>query len=149
MQSKFIREIKIHKINLIVLLGSLIILFYIFYVIVPYADNKGFFNENEIPNKIEAFKYSIICFPILIGYLVFVIFYFRKIIFLASLNYPLILINFYIGAFLSLLIMGGAILWLMVFSLFFALAALLLLFVNGIYRDYKYINNRKYKTADT
>lgn len=143
MQSRFIREIKINKINLIVLLVSLIFLVYIFYVIVPYAENKGFFNENEIPKKTEAITYSIICFPILIGYVVFVIFYFRKITFLASLNYPLIVINFYIGAFLLLLKMGGAILWLMVFTWIFALAVLLLCFINGIYRDYKYIKNRK------
>ncbi|MDQ0090327.1 membrane-associated HD superfamily phosphohydrolase [Paenibacillus anaericanus] len=142
MQSRLKREIKIHKINLIALLISMIVLLYIFYVIVPYADNKDFFNENEIPNKTEAFKYTIICVPILIGYVVFVLFYIRKITFLVSLNYPLIVINLYMGAFLSLLIMGGAILWLMVFTSIFALGALLLLFINGIYKDYKYIKNR-------
>ena len=60
-----------------------------------------------------------------------------------SLNYPIIFVNLYIGLFLGLLVTGGAILWLMVFAFIFALVALFILFVYGLYKDYKYI--KKYR----
>ncbi len=121
----------------------MLVLLYVTYTIVPYADNNGFFNENEIPRNKEVFKYAILCYPLLISYIVFVIQFFRKITFLMSLNYPIIFVNLYIGLFLGLLVMGGAILWLMVFAFIFALVALFILFVYGLYKDYKCI--KKYR----
>lgn len=137
------RILHIHKFNIIVLLVSMLVLLYVTYTVVPYADNNGFFNENEIPRNKEVFLYVILYFPILISYIVFVIQIFRKITFLMSLNYPIIFVNLYIGLFLGLLVMGGAILWLMVFASIFALVALFILFVYGLYKDYKYI--KKYR----
>lgn len=137
------RILHIHKFNIIVLLVSMLVLLYVTYTVVPYADNNGFFNENEIPRNKEVFKYAILCYPLLISYIVFVIEFFRKITFLMSLNYPIIFVNLYIGLFLGLLVMGGAILWLMVFASIFALVALFILFVYGLYKDYKYI--KKYR----
>ena len=137
------RILHVHKFNIIVLLVSMLVLLYVTYTIVPYADNNGFFNENEIPRNKEVFKYAILCYPLLISYIVFVIQFFRKITFLMSLNYPIIFVNLYIGLFLGLLVTGGAILWLMVFAFIFALVALFILFVYGLYKDYKCI--KKYR----
>ncbi len=100
------RILHIHKFNIIVLLVSMLVLLYVTYTVVPYADNNGFFNENEIPRNKEVFLYVILYFPILISYIVFVIQIFRKITFLMSLNYPIIFVNLYIGLFLGLLVMG-------------------------------------------
>lgn len=137
------RILHVHKFNIIVLLVSMFVLLYVTYTIVPYADNNGFFNENEIPRNKEVFKYAILCYPLLISYIVFVIQFFRKITFLMSLNYPIIFVNLYIGLFLGLLVMGGATLWQMVFTLIFALVALLIIFVYGVLKDYKYIKKCK------
>lgn len=64
------RILHVHKFNIIVLLVSMLVLLYVTYIIVPYADNNGFFNENEIPRNKEVFLYVILCFPILISYIV-------------------------------------------------------------------------------
>ena len=101
----------------------------------PYADKKGFFNENETPNHEEVIKYILLCIPILIGYILFATIYIRKTTFLRSFNYPLFIVNIYFGFWFSMLAEGGAILWLMIPTLIFLIIALPVSFYKGIKKD--------------
>lgn len=127
-----------HKLNFLVLCVSLFVGLYLFFFIVPYANKKGFFNENETPTNEEAIKYSLLCIPILIGYILFVAIFVRKTTFLRSFNYPLILVNIYFGFWFSLLAEGGAILWLMIPTLIFLIIALPISLYKGIKKDSEY-----------
>lgn len=124
-KSILMTKIKTHKFNILIMLLSLAVLFYFLYVVVPFADRRGFFSEHDTPSRPEVIKYILLCFPIISVYLWFIIHHFHKITFLFSLNYPLILINMFLGVFLLLLVMGGAILWLAVFTFIFALVGML------------------------
>ncbi|MFF2484259.1 hypothetical protein [Paenibacillus sp. NPDC058071] len=139
--------LKSNKLNIIALLVSLLVSVYLFYVVVPYAENHGFLSENEIPEGNEAFGYFFICYPIIISYTVLILIFIRKLTFLLCLNYPIVFVNLYTGLFLCLIILGGAILWLAVLSFAFAVLALIILFLYGLFKDYRYIKkiNRNQK----
>ncbi|KRE44277.1 hypothetical protein ASG85_33085 [Paenibacillus sp. Soil724D2] len=116
----------------------MIVALYLIFFIVPYADKNGFFNENNVPNYEEVKKYIFLCIPVVIGYILFSSIYIRKTSFLKSLIYPLFIANIYLGFWLSLLAMGGAILWLMIPTIIFPIIALPISFHKGRMKDIQY-----------
>ena len=119
----------------------MIVTTYLIIFVIPYADIHNFFNENEIPNHKEIIKYSLLCFPVVIGYFLFGIIYIRRTTFLMCLNYPLFIINIYIGFWLCLLVEGGAILWVAIPSLIIPIIVLPISFYKGLLKDIQF----KYK----
>ncbi|WP_152619542.1 hypothetical protein [Cohnella kolymensis] len=110
------------------------------FVLAPFAEKKGFLNENELPQQEEVIKYILLCLPVVISYIVLASIYIRKITFLRSLNYPFYIANIYIGLCLSIIVMGGAILWVMIPTIIIPLLALPVSFFTGLIKDIKYLN---------
>ena len=130
------------------LISSLVVFLYLIFVIAPYANKNGFFNENGIPNQVDITKYKIMLYPVIIGYTILASIYVNKISFFKSLSVPLYLSNIYVGFCLCLIEAGGALLWIMVPTIIFPIIAIPVSFINGFIKDYKYIkkvrkNNNK------
>lgn len=126
---------------------SLLILLYLCFYLVPYADHNGFFNENETPDNNKVSTYVMLSAPIVIGYVVYTLIYCKKIKIIKSLNYPLIVTNVYLGSVLCLLSFGGAILWVVMPTLLFPLAALPTSFIFGLIKDIQYIKKNRNKSS--
>lgn len=132
-----------HKLNIIVLLASMIIAGYLFFIIVPYAEMHGFLNENEQPRHEEAIKYKLLLYPFMISYSILASIYIHKITFFRTISYPLYIANIYFGLCLFMIEGGGAALWLILPTLIFPIIALPISFLNGVMDDYKYIKNSR------
>ena len=130
---------KIIKKNDVSLLAvSVVFLIYIFNIVVPFANTYGFFSEGFPPQEDKVFLYFLMTTPVLLSYIAYVFFTYKKVNFLKCLIYPVILLDFYIGLFISLMVLGGAVLWLAVFLLPIFFVILLVSLVIGIIRDIKY-----------
>lgn len=133
-------RIQKHKLSFIVLLISISVAVYLFAFILPYADRKGFFSENDVPNKIEATKYLFLCLTMLVGYSVVLSKYLQRITCIRFLNYPLAIFNVYSGFWLTLIYKGGTILWFMMPTIILLVIALPYGFYKGLLKD---IQSRK------
>lgn len=132
-----------HKVNLIPLGVSMLILLYFILFLVPYARSHGFLNGNLTPDDNEGFIYGLLSFPVMLLYLIYIILAERKITFLRSIFYPLIIINLYFGIFLCLIRSGGTVLWLMVFTIMIPIVLVPLLFILGLVWDIRYCRQNK------
>jgi hypothetical protein len=134
------------KENLLFLIISIIILMYLIFFLVPYAEDHGFFNESLIAEGREKLIYSLLSIPILILYSIYAIISFKKITFLKSIIYPLLIIVGYLGLFMCLVREGGAVLWLMVLTIIIPIVLIPLSIVIGIRKDIDYFRRNKDKT---
>lgn len=132
-----------HKVNLIPLGVSVLILLYFVLFLVPYAKSHGFLNENLTPDDNERFVYGLLSIPTMVLYAIYIILAERKVTFPRSIVYPLIIINLYLGAFLCLIRAGGAVLWLMVFTIMIPIVLVPLLFILGLVWDIRYYRRNK------
>lgn len=133
------------KVSLLPLGISILLLLYFILFLVPYAEVHGFLHENLIPDDKEKFIYSLLSIPIMLIYLIYIILPKRKVIFLKSILYPLIIINVYLGIFLCLICAGGAALWLMVFTILIPIVLVPLFFIFGLISDVRYYRRNKFK----
>lgn len=131
------------KVSLLPLGISILFLLYFILFLVPYAEAHGFLHENLIPDDKEKFIYSLLSIPIMLIYLIYIILPKRKVIFLKSILYPLIIINVYFGFFLCLICAGGAALWLMVFTILIPIVLVPLFFIFGLISDVRYYRRNK------
>lgn len=81
--------------------------------------------------------------PIFIGHVWFIIVNFKKILFLKSLNYPVIILNLFFGFFAFLMALGGAVLWLMVISIPILFIGLPIGLIMGVIKDINYLKINK------
>jgi hypothetical protein len=120
------------------LIPSIVIIIYIFYVVVPFGDRYDFFNEGIGPQEDKVLSYFFMTVPILTGYLIFLIKNMKKVTFLRCINYPLIIFNLYFLSFICFsVVTGGAIFWLMIFTFFIPLILIPFSFVAGLIKDLK------------
>lgn len=107
--------------NLKVLLFSCLIALYFITFAVPFVDNHGFFIKNYPPQSNLIMPYFLLTVPLFIIYIWFLFVNFRKIAFLKSLNYSIMIVNIFFGIFICLLIFGGGVLWIETMSFPFLL----------------------------
>ncbi|MNN01766.1 hypothetical protein D3C81_1143940 [compost metagenome] len=131
------------KENLLVFVISMCILLYLIFFLIPYADDHGFFNENLVPEGREKLLYSLLSIPFLILYGIYVLVSIKKITFLKSIIYPMLIINGYFGLFMCLFRYGGAAVWLMVFTIIIPIVLIPISLVIGIIKDKDYIRRNK------
>lgn len=122
---------------------SLTIFLYLLFFLIPYADKHGFFNENSFPQQEKKLLYFFLSTPIIIGYIVYAFMSIKKIIYLKSLNYPLLVFNVYFGSAICLLALGGAILWLMLLTFFIPVVFLPVSLIIGVVKDIKYFGKNR------
>jgi hypothetical protein len=122
---------------------SAIVIVYLWFFLLPYADKHGFFNENDSPDLRQMHIYLWLSAPIVISYILFVLVSLNKIKFLLSLNYPLLIFNIYAGIILVIISIGGAILWFVMPSVLIFILILPISLVYGLVRDIKYIRNNR------
>lgn len=134
-----------HKMNLLPLAISILLLLYFALFLIPYADAHQFLHENLIPNDDERFIYGLLSIPVMVLYVIYIVVFIRKVTFLRSITYPLIIVNVYFGIFLCLIREGGAILWLMVLTIIIPIALVLLCFIAGLVSDTRYCRRNKLK----
>lgn len=134
-----------HKVSLIPLGISILLLLYFILFLVPYAEAHGFLHENLIPDDNEKFAYGLLSIPVMLLYLIYIILSERKVTFLKSILYPLIIVNVYFGIFLCLIRAGGTVLWLMVFTILIPIVLVPLFFIFGLISDVQYYRKNKNK----
>ncbi len=114
---------------------------YLYMVVTPFGETHGFFSEAGLPPQEGAFQYALMTVPFLVGYICYIGIIFPKIYFLGTINYPLILLTFFYGCFMSSLVFaGGAMIWIVIIL---SPALLILLFggiLFGVAKDCKYIS---------
>jgi len=130
------------KENIYILIFTILTLLYILFVLIPYANKEGFFNEAVIPSGSEKFYYGLLSIPVLSLYAIYIINNLNKITFPKSIIYPLLIITGYIGLFMCLIIEGGAVLWLMIFTIIIPIILVPVCFIIGIKRDVDYLKKR-------
>ena len=128
-----------------VLTSSVALLLYTIFIVVPFADKYNFFNENTSPQADKILIYFLFTTPVFIVYIVYVIFHFRRTVFLTSISYPVIVFNLHSGFYACILVQGGAVLWYMLVSIPILIIAILISFGIGIARDVNYY--MKYKQS--
>jgi len=129
------------KPNLEIILVLLSYLLYLIFFLIPYASDHGFFNENIVPSGREKLIYSLLSIPILIVFSAYVFSRTQKITYYRSLIYPLLIIDGYLGFIMCLIIQGGAILWLVMFTIFIPAILMLVSAANGSKKDMEYLRN--------
>jgi hypothetical protein len=138
--------IKENKVSICFSLASILLVLYLIFFLVPFAENNEMFSENESPQFAFAIKYFFLSTPIVVGYILFFLTNFNRIVFLRSVNYPLFVFNGYLGVVLCILVVGGAILWLVIPTLLIPLLVLPGSFIYGVTKDiqnYKKDKNNK------
>lgn len=123
---------------------SLLFVLYFLLIVLPFAEQYGFFNENISPQQKKVVIYYFLTIPIFIAYVWFVIVNFKNILFLKSLNYPAIVLNLFFGSFALLMAFGGTVLWLMIIGIPILFIGLLISFIIGVIKDINYFNINKY-----
>lgn len=134
------------KENLFLIIISIFILLYLILFLVPYAEDHGFLNESIIPEGREKLIYTLLSIPIMILYSIYAIISFKKITFLKSIIYPLLIMVGYLGLFMCLIRDGGAVLWLMVLTIIIPIVLIPLSIVIGIKKDIDYFRRNKNTT---
>ncbi|MCR8632083.1 hypothetical protein [Paenibacillus radicis (ex Xue et al. 2023)] len=124
--------------SLYLLAVSIVIVLYLIFVVIPYGEQYHFFSEGGDPQEDKILPYFLMTTPILTGYLILVVINFKKVIYLCCLNYPLIIFNIYVFSFMCFSVIGGAVLWLMVFTALIPLILVPVSFVLGLIKDIKY-----------
>lgn len=137
--------IKSQNINILLLFVSLLAVLYMIYVLAPFAENHGFLSENELPPFKDRIRYIFLLTPLIVGYSLFLVKYLRKITFMKCIVYPLSIVNLFIGFYLSVILMGGAILWLMIPSIIAPIIALPISFIVGLIKDIQFLKRHKEK----
>lgn len=132
-----------HKVNLIPLGVSVLILLYFVLFLVPYARSHVFLNGNLTPDDHERFIYGLLSIPVMLLYLIYILLAERKVTFLRSIFYPLIIVNLYFGIFLCLIRSGGTVLWLMAFTIMIPIVVVPLLFILGLVWDIRYYRKNR------
>ena len=104
------------KKSLLFILFVAILVLWQIYVVTPYMDAHNFFNESTVPD-VEAIPLFI-----LMAYVPFIFFFLSLILAkgvscLRCIVYPLAVMVLYFGTFVCLTAFGGAIIWLMIFTL--------------------------------
>lgn len=126
-----------------VLATSLLFVLYFLLIVLPFADKYGFFNENKSPQQNKVAIYYLLTTPIFLTYIWFVIVNFKNILFLKSLNYPLIFLNMFFGLFASLMAFGGTVLWLIIIAIPILFIGLLISLLVGVSKDINYLKINK------
>lgn len=130
--------------SLYLLIISIVIVIYLFFVVIPYGDQYDFFNEGRGPQEDKVISYFLMTTPILIGYLIFAVINFKKVAYLCCLNYPLMIFNIYVFSFICFSVAtGGGIFWLMLFTALIPLILIPVSFVTGLIKDIKYLKRKK------
>jgi len=109
----------------------------------PYAEDHGFLNESQIPQKNEKTIYNLLSIPIMILYSIYALKALKKITFLKSLIYPLFIVIGYLGLFMCLISEGGAVLWLMVLTIIIPIVLIPISLVIGIKKDINYFRKNR------
>ncbi|MDF2923500.1 MAG: hypothetical protein K0R57_2414 [Paenibacillaceae bacterium] len=115
------------------------ILLYLLLYLVPYAEKTGFFSENETPDKSQQSLYLIRSAPIVLGYVICALIYWKRVVFPKCIIYPLGIANVYTGTVLCLLYAGGTILWFILPSVVLPLLILPVSFIYGLVKDIQYV----------
>jgi len=131
------------KENLLLLTISIIVLLYLIFFLVPYAEKHGFLNESLIPQQNEKLIYNHLSIPILSLYSIYTLKTLKKITFLKSLIYPLLIVIGYLGLFMCLISEGGAVLWLMVITIIIPIVLIPISLVIGIRKDINYFRKNR------
>ena len=118
-----------------VLISSAIWILYIALLLWPVAEKYGLLNETTAPQADARLIYFLLSTPVYIAYIVFVCVNCKKITFPKSLIYPVIVFCLYVGLFACLLVFGGPILWLMVFSILIPVICIPISFIIGLVLD--------------
>ncbi|TFE19176.1 hypothetical protein [Cohnella luojiensis] len=139
---RYEKILKGQSLNIIILVSSSIAILYMLFLLVPYADSQGFFSENDTPSSSEIIAYVPRYLPAAIC-IAFSSTFISKSTFLQSLNYPLLIANIFIGICLGLIIIGGAILWLMIPASLIPIIAIPISFIWGLRKDIQFL--KKYK----
>ncbi|BFH60463.1 hypothetical protein [Paenibacillus azoreducens] len=133
------------NISIYLLIVSIIITAYFFLVVIPYGNKYDFFSEGLDPKADKVPYYFLMTTPILIGYVVFVARSIKKVAYLCCLNYPLIIFNIYFFSFICLSAeTGGAVLWLMIFTILIPLILIPISFIAGLIKDIKYLRRNDF-----
>lgn len=135
----------IKKEELLIFGTSIAFILYIFYFVFPFAEAYDFFNETISPQEDKVFPFFMMTIVVFIIYLIGVFWTFRKVKFLNSINFPLVLTAIFIGVFTSLMAYGGAILWLALFSFPIFIVVLIGSFSVSILFDIRYYRTIKGK----
>ena len=130
-----------------VLISSAIWILYIAFLLWPFAEKFGLLNETTAPQADMRLIYFLLSTPVYIFYIVFICINCRKITFPKCLIYPVIVFCLYVGLFACLLVFGGPILWLMVFSIIIPIIAIPISFIIGLVLDIR--RRKKLKKENT
>lgn len=141
--NQIISFIRKQNMNLWPLGVSILLLLYFVLFLIPYADAHNFLQENLIPDDGEKLVYGFLSIPVMVIYLIYIIVFMNKVVFLRSIFYPLVIVNVYFGTFLCLIRAGGAVLWLMVFTILIPAVLVPLFFIFGLISDIRYYRKNK------
>lgn len=128
--------------SLEVVLVSLFLLAYFVFILCPFGSKYKFYSENAMPQPNKTWIYFLLTVPAYIGYLVYIALSLRNIKILRCIVYPLLVFVIYIGIFICLSILGGAILWLAVVTIFVPAAVIPLVFIAGLVFDIRQLKKR-------
>lgn len=150
-----------HKMNLIPLGLSTLILLYFVLFLIPYAGTYDIFYENYNPID-DGIIYGLLSIPVMVVYIIYIIVFVRKVTFLKSIIYPLITVNMYLGfllylireggeamwfllvtAMVSIFHEGGALQWITLFTILIPFMPVVFFFIWGLIGDIRYYRGDK------
>jgi len=116
---------------------SIAVIAYLVFIVGMVGESGHFFNESRGPDGSKIFIYSIMTWPVLMGYIMYIMENFGKINHIRFINYPLTFLTIFILIFFCIAVFGGAVLWVMVFATPILLIAMLISFISGASKDLK------------
>lgn len=118
------------------LIGSLAWVVYVLFLIMPFTVKYHFVSEYTSPPPDKILLYFLMTVPVFSVYVVFMSMNIKKMGFLKTLNYPLIIFSLFSGFFYCLLILGKTMMFTMLFLTPVFLISIGISFVLGILMDF-------------
>ncbi|WP_310832765.1 hypothetical protein [Paenibacillus pedocola] len=130
--------------DIYVLLASVAIIAYFFFVATPYGNRHGFFSEASMPEDGQILPYFLMTTPPLAVYILFCILSLKRIAYLRWLNYPLMIFNIHLFSLFCLSAFnGGTIFWFVLITGPITLMLMVVFLIIGLIKDLKYLRGKR------